>query len=448
MPPTPIRLIRDRQASRQLPEVPWDVADAFGSKTLVVLQRGRWTALVQHEGEFRLARLVDDGLRVSAKVTAHSFGQLLDTDEHGRTLVVGGKGESLFVVEPDGSARCLGVMTDEAWTRGEQHPRFYGATWLADGGVAALLWDDLCIYAPTEAGPFEPRSRVVLTGLAGIQSIRRLPGFDALVIAADDRLLVVALEPDGGVRELARFEDLQMVSVEYCLDETGNRLALLDGPMVFFDGDVGRLEGVDEALAARDQFPLLPAAESPAPVLARGDDRPAPTAELTPKPSAGVQPDALLEPDERRLGSLTRAMIRMLRSATARSAPDMEMLKLIRPGMSIDLRAFVHVWATHSPAAPAVYEFWLAAPRMVTEKRFGKFVGKAIHLGILASGEPVFAQLANGPSYQVVMIDEEGVPYRYRGIEGFLQDLRMRCKETRERGFELDAWMDEAPVVP
>ena len=47
------------------------------------------------------------------------------------------------------------------------------------------------------------------------------------------------------------------------------------------------------------------------------------------------------------------------------------------------------------------------------------------------------ACLAADLGMSVVMIDEEGIPYRYSGLEGFLLDLQMRAPSK----FELDDWM-------
>jgi hypothetical protein len=441
MAESPVRLTVDREAIRLLPEIPDEVVDAFGSKVLVVHQRDRWIGLVPHEGGLRPTRLLEGRLQPSATITTRSFGQLLDTNEAGRTLVVGGQGESLFAIEPDASARCLGVMVDDGWTSSGERVRFECAAWLPDGGVAALVGADVCLYAAADEGPLVPRARLA-TGMSRPDGVRRIPGLDVVIVATEDRLSVLALDADVGARELARIDDLALVGVQFFLDETGNRVSLLEGPWIFLDGDAARIDGLEQALAMRAEFPPLPAAESPAPVLIRGEDRPAPS-EPPPKVVARVEPDALLEPDLRRLWPLTRAVIRMLRSAGRRATPDMEMLKLIRPDMPDDLRAWVHAWATHHPLAPAVDEFWMAPPRPVTEPYLRELAGMAVHLGTYASGEPILARRSTGPSCQVVMIDEEGIPYRYHGIEAFLADLRMRCEEDR-RAFELDRWMDEA----
>mgnify|MGYP006979935787 CR=1 FL=1 len=130
----------------------------------------------------------------------------------------------------------------------------------------------------------------------------------------------------------------------------------------------------------------------------------------------------------------------MLRSAPRRATPDVELLKLIRKHMPTDLRAYVHAWAVHDPNNPAVYEFWMSPPKIVTHPYILEHTGESLQIGIFASGEPILARRGGaGVSTQVVMIDEEGVPYRYHGLEGFLADLQMRAPGD---DFDLDAWMD------
>jgi hypothetical protein len=153
---------------------------------------------------------------------------------------------------------------------------------------------------------------------------------------------------------------------------------------------------------------------------------------------ASMAPDALTPPSLDRLGRWTCALIRMLRAAPQRSAPNMEVLKLIRAGMPHDLRAYVHAWAAHTPNNPAVYEWWMNAPKLETREFVLKHAGESVQLGIFASGEPIVARLGSAGSCEVVMIDEEGIPYRYRGLEGFLMDLHMRAPGK----FELDDWAE------
>ncbi len=440
MAESPIRLTVDSDAVRLLPEIPDEVVDAFGHRIFVVCQRGRWVGLVPHEGGFRLTRLVAERMLSSAVITARSFGQMLDTDEAGRTLVIGGQGESLVSVEPDGSARCLGVMVDDGWTDGGSRIRFELAAWLKDGVVAAVR-GDLCFYAFAGDEPLVPRWRLA-TGLAQIDGVRWFPELDVVLVGAEDVLLVLGLDEDVGARELARLEGLPLVGVQFFLDETGNRVALLEGPWVFLDGRVARLAGLAQALEICEQFLPLPVPQSPAPILLRGEDRPAP-GDAPREVVARIEPDALQEPSLSRLGPLTRAAILMLRSAPRRPAAEMGLLKLIRPSLPDDLRAWVHAWATHHPSAPAIDEFWLAPPRPVTEAHWTERVGTAIQLGTLASGEPILARRSSDRDSQVVMIDDEGALYRYHGIEGYLADLRMRCMED-DRTFVLDRWMDDA----
>jgi hypothetical protein len=78
-------------------------------------------------------------------------------------------------------------------------------------------------------------------------------------------------------------------------------------------------------------------------------------------------------------------------------------------------------------------------PTLVEREFIRKHAGDSIQLGIFASGEPIVARLNSSGSCEVVMIDEEGVPYRYYGLEGFLADLQMRTPNSAK--FDLDDWL-------
>ena len=141
-----------------------------------------------------------------------------------------------------------------------------------------------------------------------------------------------------------------------------------------------------------------------------------------------------------KLPPLTRALIKMLRAAEVRPTPLAEVTSLIGKTTPLDLHAYIHAWATYRPNAPAVDEFWLEQPRRITTGHLQKVVRNSIQLGTYASGEPILARTVKGSSRcEVIMIDEEGALSRYRGLEGFLLDLKARAKGDE---FELDQWME------
>jgi hypothetical protein len=140
-----------------------------------------------------------------------------------------------------------------------------------------------------------------------------------------------------------------------------------------------------------------------------------------------------------KLPPLTRALIKMLRASEVRPTPLAELSSLIDKTTPLDLHAYIHAWATHQPNAPVVDEFWLEQPKRITSGPLHRLARDSIQIGTLASGEPILARPSKGSSRcEVTMIDEEGVPTRYRGLEGFLLILKERAKGE----LELDAWLD------
>jgi hypothetical protein len=321
--------------------------------------------------------------------------------------------------------------------------RLERACWLPRGGVAVLVDRDICIYTPNAEGRLRPRLRFGALS-PEFSALRCLPSSDdqVMVLAAvyDDRGAIYSIDSDGRVHILADFERLAMADVQLFLDETGNRTMLLNGAAITLDANPATVEGIEQAIAQREQLPLAELSVEPAPELEAGPDLPAlgEDAAKVENQQPAMAPDALTQPSLDRLGRLTKALIRMLRAAPERSAPDMEVLKLIRSGMAHDLRAYIHAWAVHAPNNPAVYEFWMATPKLETREFIRKHAGESVQLGIFASGEPIVARMHSAGSCEVVMIDEEGVPYRYSGLEGFLLDLKMRAPGE----LELDEWVD------
>lgn len=434
IPNSPIELVTIPNGWRSIPEVPSVVQDAFGPKGIAVLHGDRWRGLVSRGSEKAFAWLDGHEPRASALTTRVTLTQTFESDERGRALVIGGSGNSLYAVEPSGAATCLGVLPDV---------RIERACWLPRGGVAVLLGRDICIYTPGRDGRLLPRLRFAALH-PEFSALRCLPSSDdeVMVLAAiyDDRGAVYAIDSDARVHILADFEGLSMADVQLFLDETGNRTMLLSGAAITLDGNPTTVEGLEQAIAEREQFPLAELSFEAAPDLEAGPDFPALTEDeaKVESPQPAMAPDALTQPSLDRLGRLTKALIRMLRAAPKRSAPDMEVLKLIRSGMAHDLRAYVHAWAVHAPNNPAVYEFWMATPKLENRESIREHAGESVQLGTFASGEPIVARMHGAGSCEVVMIDEEGIPYRYSGLEGFLLDLQMRAPGE----FELDDWMD------
>lgn len=425
-----ITLTPDRDAWRSLPELPLAVLDAFGPRALVVAQQGRYCALVPNAGRHRFAWFADGRLRSSAVTTSQIYAQTLEHDANGRALVIAGAGEWLYAVDESGAATCLGTLAADTTSC---------ACWLPEGRVALELGDSIAVYGPGPAGNLIALQRFD-TRLAEVLGLRCIHAdAERCVIAAmsDRHGALFVLEAGGVVRVLAEFDDLELADVRIFLDETGKHTLLPEGPLISSNGDPTRVEGLASALASAATLPLAPTSAEPAPPLEPGPDLPAPSSPLV----VHVEPvhDAALPPPLERLGTLTRALIRMLRAAPARSEPDAATLQLIRAGMPDDLRAYVHAWACHALSHPAVDEWWLAAPRVDGRPFVRELAGEALSIGTFASGEPILARLASATSScEVVMIDEEGVPYRYRGLEGFLDDLRSRAADSGP--FVLDAW--------
>lgn len=430
IPNSPITLRPDRDAWRSIPEVPFAVQDAFGAKAHVVLHRERWRALVPRAPGHVFAWFDGREARATGVTTQMLYGQTLESDDRGRALVIGGAGRSLYAVEPSGVATCLGVLTDG--------PKIRTACWLRRGGVALAIDREICIYTPDADGRLRPRLRFVASHEPS--GLRSLPSDDdqVFVVASmyDDRGAIYAIDDEGRVFTLADFDELEMTDVQLFLDETGNRTMLPDGATITMAGGLARIEGLAEAIAECSYAPLTELAGEAAPELEPGPDLAAPD-QATLEVRSSPVPDAGAPPSLDRLAPLTAALIRMLRAAPKRSAPDIEVLKLIRAGMPDDLRAYVHAWAVHDPNNPAVYEFWMDRPRLETREFIREHAGDSVRLGIFASGEPIVARLSGTGRCEVVMIDEEGIPYRYRGLEGFLLDLQTRAPGR----FELDDWM-------
>lgn len=433
IPDSPITLVTDPDTWRSVSDVPIAVLDGFGPKAIAVVDRGRWRALVPRAGASVFAWLDGGEVRASGLTTRVTRGQTLESDESGRALVIGGVGNSLYAVERSGAATCLGVLADGQ--------TITTACWLPGGGVALLLGPDVCIYMPDGDGGLRPRSRFrsVHPNSSSMRSFV-IAQHQAFVLAAvyDDRGVFYAIEPDGRASILANFEGLDIADIQLFLEETGYCTMLPDGYTVSAAGMLARIEGLEQAFARREQAPAAEHGGELPPELAAGPDIAAPTEEQAKlEIRVAPPPDALTPPSLDRLGQLTAALIRMLRAAPKRSAPNMEILKLIRSGMPHDLRAYVHAWATHAPNNPAVYEFWMAPPKLETREIVRRHTGDAIDLGTFASGEPIAARLQGVGNCEIVMIDDEGLPYHYRGLEGFLLDLQLRASE----GFELDEWM-------
>ncbi|HVI03730.1 MAG TPA: hypothetical protein VM869_33790 [Enhygromyxa sp.] len=431
---SPITLSPVPNAWRSIPEVPIAVQDGFGPKAIAVLQRGRWRGLVPRAGASVFAWLDGRELRATRLSTRVTRSQTLESDEAGRALVIGGTGNSLYAVEPSGAATCLGVLPD-----GET---ITTACWLPRGGVAMQLGRDLCIHTPGPAARLLPRLRFRAVH-PEYSSLRSLPiaHDDVFTIAAmyDDRGAIYAIDDAGRAHILAEFEQLAIADIQLFMDETGYRTMLPDGPTISIDGSLATVDHLEDAIARREQLPEIELSVDPAPELDAGQDLAPPDAsEAKLEVRVSMPLDALIEPSLDRLGTLTTALIRMLRAAPQRSAPNMEILKLIRSGMPHDLRAYIHAWATHAPLSPAVYEFWMEPPKLESREFIREHAGDAISLGTFASGEPILARLSSSPSCEVVMIDDEGVPYRYRGLEGFLLDLQLRA----DGAFELDDWIE------
>lgn len=431
---SPVSLVTDPSFWSRVPEVPFAVDTGFG-KGEAVLHQKIWRGLVEREGKQVFAWVEGNKLMATAMTDARRNGQSLESDAAGRALVIGADSRSLFAVERSGAARCLGVL-------GEGTIRVAG--WLPDGGVVAVIDEDLCVYGPADADAdavLQPRLRIA-SNWRHLAGIRSLPSPDPAVLIltgfAFDIGMILAIGPDERVRVLADFEGLGSADIRVCLDETGMRTALPSGPSVSIDGGLARVEGLDAALASLDRFPEL---ETQAPPTLAASANPQPSASVgeviraEPKPVA----DASVPPDLIRLPPLSAALIKLLRDAPQRSEPDPRVLALIREGMPIDLRAYVHAWACYDPNNPTVYEFWMAAPRVEDRAWIREHAGDCLAIGSFASGEPILARHGGGAETQIVMIDEEGQPYRYRGFEGFLADLKMRSPDDSE--FELDAYL-------
>jgi hypothetical protein len=436
---SPITLTADPDTWATDREVPFAVQDSFGPKASIVSHQGRWRGLVAREGGSVFAWFDGRKLVASGVVTPDGFAQSLESDPKGRALVIGGAGNGcLYAVDPSGAAACLGVLAEGQ--------KIATACWLADGGVAFLLGATLCIYRPDSEGRLRPQVRFESThcGAWGLRSLPHdNPEVIVLVALEDDRGAIYAITPDARVHTLAAYEKLEFADVRLCLDETGQRMLLPDGPIIANGPSLTEIGGIAEALGVLDALPLVEPFAEPAPEFAEGPDLPAPGPDAVLEVRVEPVADAHVAPKLERLGTLTAALIKMLRAGHARSSADPEILKLIRAGMPVDLRAYVHAWAMYEPKHQTVYEFWMGPPKLVNDEYIRKHTGEALKLGTFASGEPILGCLGGSGYCSVVMIDEEGLPYRYSGIEGFLRDLQMRAPEGAV--FELDAWIGGSP---
>ena len=429
---SPITLTSDPSFWRSQPEVPMVVQDGFSGGEAVV-QGGRWRGLIDGGKQHRFAWVEGGKLVASSLTTPRKFGQSLESDARGRALVLGGQGESIHAVEPPGAATCLGTLAEG---------KLGTACWVPGGGVAGTFGDDIVVYAPTQDGAgLQPRVRFAAPR-RNLSGLRCLPSPDPAVVilggfAFDDGFLV-ALGPNDEVRLLADFTGLDLGDIRACLDETGTRTLLPDGAAISTGGGLTKVEGLGPAIEALDRWPTIEP-RGVAPTLTGGGEAQAAPSEPLPPPEAKPAADAAVAPSLARLGRLTAALIKMLRAAPARPSPDASLLALIRPSTPTDVRALIHAWAVHAPNNPTVYEFWMAPPKPDTRPFVRELAGECVGIGIFASGEPILARLAGGDETEVVMIDEEGQPYRYRGLEEFLSDLQMRAPS--DSTFELDAWL-------
>ncbi|PRP90313.1 hypothetical protein ENSA5_65600 [Enhygromyxa salina] len=435
IPGSPVRLEEDSEARRSLPEVPFAVQDAFGAKAQVVLHRGRWSALAKRGGRHAFALFDGEGAKLSAVRTTVLFGQTLEVDAAARSLVIGGSGQLLYAVEPDARARCLGELPAPG--------RIESACWLPDGGVAFVLGSEIHVHRAAATGELEPALcfRPEMDEIYGLRCLPHPREREICVIAAaaERDAGLWAVSAAGQVHALARWDDLDLAEVRLCLDETGLRLMLPETATLAVGGGLSRVLGLAQSLRVLDSLPSVPS--EPAPALVEGQTLAAPgAAEAKLEVTVAVAPDAKVAPALDRLGPLTAALIRMLRAGAERTTPDPEVLKLIRANMPVDLRAYVHAWAMYAPTNPTVYEFWAASPQPVTHGFIRELVGDSLQLGIFASGEPIVARRSGSSRCEVMMIEEEGIPCRYRGLEGFLADLQMRASELDDWTFELDAW--------
>jgi hypothetical protein len=333
---SPITLTTDHDAA--IPDVPPVVEDAFGRRALATLHRDRWCALIPRDGGHVFAWLGGRSALTTAITTHVTSSQTLESDPAHRALVIAGEGEALYAVEPDGTAHCLGVLPGQARAR--------TACWLAGGGVAIHVGDELQLHVPGAGGgdtaPLVPLARIPARTSSLV--MRCLPherdaAIHVLAFMADDRGALLAITHAGDVHTLADFEELDLGDVRLFLDETGDRTQLRDGATLSLGAQPTTVGGIAQALAALDRFPRL-AASLPPPPLVAGPDRD-PTGALlelprTP-PAAAARAPAL-----DRLAPLTRALIAMLRSAPAVPTPRPELLQLIRERMPLELRAYLH----------------------------------------------------------------------------------------------------------
>jgi hypothetical protein len=424
IPDSPITLEPDPRGWSDVPELPEHVRDAFGRRATIVVHRGRWRALVPHEGGYRFAWLDGRAARLTPVTTQLAFSQTLESDGQHRALVLGATGDRLYAVAPTGAATCLGFPLEGTISH---------ACWLADDtGVALVIAGDLCLYTGTPLAPLVrfPIDRDVL-------AIRSLPHIwdhlHAIAVLTDTRILIYAVTAAGAIHQLAAFENIELPDVRLYLDDQGSVRVLAEGQRLAHADGLLVVENLDDTLSALDPYPPVALAPEPAPELVRGDDLAAlPDADALVEPTRIPPPDAAVPPALDALPPLTRALIAMLRSRPARPEPVAMTLALIQFDTPLDLRAYLHAWAVHAINSASVSELWLKAPRPSTWGARSGLTGGELELGSLASGEPILAD-----ARWITMVDDEGIPRRYAGLEDLLAQLRERADD----GFELDAWM-------
>lgn len=150
------------------------------------------------------------------------------------------------------------------------------------------------------------------------------------------------------------------------------------------------------------------------------DDRGRPERRPAPGRYTGPRPEAR--------GRFVRAFVAAICAQPQRSEPDAAVEALIVASRDQDMAAYLYAAARIAyMSGLSVYDWWPERPTLQ---------GRRITLGTLASGEPVFFERG-----EVIMIDEEGHRYRYRGLNGFLDEWWYKANERGEETC-MDAYLE------
>ena len=364
------------------------------------------------DGDYVFCWLAGRERRDSAVRTSRRF-QNPPLTADGTALVIGGKGNELFAIRPDGSAIGIGRAPEATFSQ---------ATWTQNGFAVIDLERALHLYSwsPGQTaraiGCYRDRQLEYIKGLAGER--------DALIACDDDTVSVLVLEPTGTLRRVADLE-ASYYEVVQCADESGRHMFMLPGSYLSDGGCQFELTQVEATCARHADCPEVPSA-GPAATLEPLADVEAPSENAERPPLVVRQPQGYLP-------QYTRALLAMMNAkARAKPTPDADILELLTLPLDNGLYAYIHFRAHHDVGVVAVDEAWLdAPPKRVTDEYALEEASDAIELGCLANGDRVVARVGV-PESLVELSHEEYDVRRFSDLEDWLADLLRRSDEDTD----------------